>query len=68
MTECNSVGTPLESGVNGWDFSGDGEAVNIKLYQKAVGSAMYLMTCTRPDLAFAIGLLAQSSANPKVQH
>ena len=28
-------------------------------YQKAVGSLMYAMTATRPDLAFAVGKFSQ---------
>lgn len=38
----------------------DGEAMADQLeYQKAVGSLMYAMTATRPDLAFAIGKYSQ---------
>jgi len=29
---------------------------------------MYLMLCTRPDLAFAVGKLSKFSANPSTEH
>lgn len=37
-------------------------------YQSAVGSLMYLMLCTRPDIAFAISQLSRFSANPTERH
>ena len=33
--------------------------VSLKLYQSAVGSLMYAMLGTRPDLAYAVGLVSQ---------
>ena len=38
--------------------------VNIP-YREAIGSLMYLMIGTRPDIAYAVGKLAQHSQNPK---
>ena len=40
------------------EFMGD------KPYSQAVGSIMYAMTCTRPDLAHAISCLSRYMANP----
>ena len=37
-------------------------------YREAIGSLMYLMVGTRPDLAFAIGLLAMFVENPTELH
>lgn len=33
-------------------------------YASAVGSLMYAMICTRPDIAFAVGALARFMADP----
>ena len=33
-----------------------------------LGSVMYLMLCTRPDLAYAVGALSKFSSNPRQQH
>ena len=37
-------------------------------YQSGVGSLMYLMCATRPDLAFAVGSLSRGLANPTLLH
>jgi len=37
-------------------------------YQSAVGSLMYLMVGTRPDLAFAVGAVSQFMACPTKTH
>ena len=40
----------------------------IRDYQQQIGSIMYLMTKTRPDLAYSIGLCARFMANPSPEH
>ena len=37
-------------------------------YQQVIGSLMYAMILTRPDIAFAIGKLSQSMSNPCERH
>ena len=37
-------------------------------YQQAVGSLMYAMTATRPDLAFTVGKFSQFCHNPTARH
>jgi hypothetical protein len=37
-------------------------------YQSAVGSLMYLMLCTRPDIAYTVSQLSRFSANPTENH
>ncbi len=38
------------------------------LFLEAVGSLMYAVTCTRPDIAFAVGHVARFSSNPDRSH
>jgi hypothetical protein len=37
-------------------------------YQNLVGSQMYAMLCTRPDLAFGISQISQFGTNPTSTH
>ncbi|PKI41932.1 hypothetical protein CRG98_037682 [Punica granatum] len=37
-------------------------------YASAVGSIMYAMVCTRPDIAYAVGVVSKYMSNPGKQH
>ena len=37
-------------------------------YASAVGSLMYAMLCTRPDICFAIGMVSRYQSNPEEAH
>jgi hypothetical protein len=37
-------------------------------YTSVVESIMYAQVCTRPDLAFVIGLLGRFQSNPGIKH
>ncbi|RVW65982.1 Retrovirus-related Pol polyprotein from transposon TNT 1-94 [Vitis vinifera] len=37
-------------------------------YASAVGSLMYAQVCTRPDIAFAVGMLGRYQSNPGIDH
>src|SRR4051812_30859768 len=37
-------------------------------YKSAIGSLMYAMVCTRPDLAYAVGLLSRFQSDPGIPH
>lgn len=39
-----------------------------KIYQKYIGSLMYAMLGTRPDIAYAVNKLAQFASNPSIEH
>ncbi|XP_075076468.1 secreted RxLR effector protein 161-like [Nicotiana tabacum] len=38
------------------------------LYASLVGSLMYAHVCTRPDIAFAVGMLGRYQSNPGLDH
>jgi hypothetical protein len=44
------------------------EAEEHRLYQSIIGSCMYLVTCTRPDLAYPVSYLSQFLAAPSKSH
>ncbi|CAL9233327.1 unnamed protein product [Arabidopsis halleri] len=45
-----------------------GESVNQSEYAKVIGSVMYLMNCTRPDIAYAVSRLSRYTHNPGSNH
>ena len=37
-------------------------------YAYVVGSLMYLPTCTRSDISFAVGMVGRYQSNPSIDH
>jgi len=68
MTSCNPVTLLLDPNHNLWKYQEGDNIADISLYQQIIGSLMYLVIGTRPDLAFAISLLSQFSSKPTVEH
>ena len=68
MSDCKPVKTPVDPGNRLVKAAEDEEALDQPLYQSVVGSLMYLSTCTRPDIAFAVGVLARFSSKPNRNH
>jgi hypothetical protein len=44
------------------------EQINVTEYQQAIGSVMYAMIFTRPDIAFILGKLSQFMSDPAKHH
>ena len=44
------------------------KTADIKWYQSAVGSLMYAMLGTRPDIAYAVSVVSQFAAKPTQAH
>ncbi|PWA98023.1 hypothetical protein CTI12_AA024020 [Artemisia annua] len=66
MDKCNPVGTPIEHKAKPSKHDG-GEAVDSTLFKSLVGSLRYL-TCTRPDILFAVGLISRFMEEPTTKH
>ena len=68
MTDCNGVYTPMESGqrlclsVETDELTDQGE------YQSLIGSLMYLVVGTRPDISFTVATLSKFSSKPNRIH
>ena len=45
-----------------------GESVAQVEYYRVIGSLMYLMSCTRPDIAYAVNKLSRYTSNPRAMH
>ena len=68
MGDCKPVKTPVDPGNRLVKASEDEEALDQQSYQSLVGSLMYLTTCTRPDIAYAVGMLSRYSSKPNQSH
>ncbi|GKB06944.1 retrovirus-related pol polyprotein from transposon TNT 1-94 [Tanacetum coccineum] len=66
MDKCNPVGTPIEHKAKPSKHDG-GKAVDSTLFKSLVGSLRYL-TCTRPDILFAVGLISRFMEEPTTKH
>ena len=46
----------------------DNDAVNQKEYASIIGSLQYATDCTRPDIAYAVGVLSKFTNKPSRDH
>ena len=60
--------TPMSSQEKLTRSDGQAGRKSIATYQSIIGSLMYLMLGTRPDLAYAVGKLSRFSSNPSEEH
>lgn len=44
------------------------EKMSLIPYSSAVGSLMYAMVCTRPDITYAVGMVSHFLSNPRKEH
>lgn len=73
MSDCAPISTPMDPGGSltkdmGATSSEDIAFVQQVPYLSAVGNLNYLALTTRPDISYAVGVLARFSANPGVMH
>jgi len=66
MTECKSVGTPMEVELK-LSTEDTSPLVDERLYWKLVGSLIYLCN-TRPDISFAVGVVSRVSKKSWENH
>ncbi|RVW85342.1 Retrovirus-related Pol polyprotein from transposon TNT 1-94 [Vitis vinifera] len=73
MKNCSPSVSPIVKGdrfnLNQWPKN-DLEREQMKNipYASAVGSLMYAQVCTRPDIAFVVGMLGRYQRNPSIGH
>jgi len=67
MEDCKPRYTPCEMNSNRSAETGMPEPVDVKLYRSIVGSLIYIMTATRPDLCYVVTKLSQCMSNPTVE-
>src|SRR5882757_832549 len=70
LSDAHPVHTPLPTGADMFleKYNEQASTVDIKLYQRIIGSLLYVQIGTRPDISFAVSHLAQYASNPSAQH
>ena len=70
MHNCKPVATPLipNSTVNKEEPDISLDQHDVTKFQELIGGLMYLVTCTRPDIAAAVGQLARVMSQPSKLH
>jgi len=68
MQNSRPVSTPIDPKAPPVKADESEPAYEKQLYQQMIGSLMYLVTCTRPDLGFVVLLLSQFSSHPLLCH
>jgi hypothetical protein len=73
MHACNSTSASIVKGDKYVSFQSPRNQYDIDQmksvpYASAVGSLMYAQICTRPDLAFVIGMLGRYQKSPGISH
>jgi len=62
MVNCNLARTPMGNGMQLPNLTEP--KVDITEYQRCIGSLMYLMVCTCPDIAYSVGVLSRHVVYP----
>ena len=57
FSDCSPVSTPMDSGVK--LLPNTGITISVLEYSKVIGSLMYEMNSTRPNIAYAVGKLSR---------
>lgn len=73
MASCKAIGTPYDRNLKlSSAMCPESEADKLDMqkvpYSQAVGSLMYAMVCTRPDLAYPLSVVSRFMSNPGREH
>ncbi|GJS79708.1 zinc finger, CCHC-type containing protein [Tanacetum coccineum] len=64
--DCTPVSTPMDTSEK--LMPNNDQVVSQLEYFRVTGCLIYALTCTRPDIAFAVGKLSMYTSNPGTQH
>jgi transposase InsO family protein len=67
LNECNPCALPIDPNIK-FNEAPTVPPDTIRTYQSIIGSLMYAVSATRPDLCFAVSFLSQFNHSPTTQH
>ena len=68
MKDCYPAKSPCDAVFRTYDDKDSQVLADDTLYREIIGSLIYLMVATRPDLSFIVSKLSQFMSNPKMCH
>lgn len=68
MEDSKPTPTPIATGTTLHKATDSDALVDLKPYQSLVGSQMYAMLCTRPDIAYAVSQVSRHGSAPTATH
>jgi hypothetical protein len=73
IQDCKSIDTPMAKdkslNLRMWPKTPDQKAqIKNVSYSSVIGSLIYAMICTRPDISFIVGMISRYQANPGQSH
>ncbi|GKG13515.1 hypothetical protein Tco_0350475, partial [Tanacetum coccineum] len=63
--DCTRVSTPIDTSEK--LMPNNGQVISQLEYSRVISCLMYVMTCTRPDIAFDMGKQSRNTSNPGTQ-
>lgn len=69
MSNCKPKAVPCDLNINNCCLNKDSkELEDPRMFREIIGNLLYLMTCTRPDICFAVSKLSQFLSKPTYEH
>src|ERR1700685_4095028 len=68
LVDSRYASTPLPAGYKPLDNPDPADSTIRSKFQSVIGSLLYIMLGTRPDIAYAVTKLSQFSVNPSREH
>lgn len=65
MHDCKARATPSEAQC---DPTPEGDPTNQRKYREMMGSLIYIMSCTKPDITWIVSKLSQYLSDPREKH
>ena len=66
--DCKPTSIPFDSNVHLFPTKDENDIYNEKEYGSIIGNLRYTINCTRPNIAYVVGVLAIFTSKPNIGH